>query len=144
MCNHTQRECSVTGFHCASADVDAVSAAAGLSAIAGAHIWTGTRHCPADQAPQAICHQVPKPLPPLQLVPAALNELSMPGAKCVRIAFACMLIKPHQPPLYFPPPQRVRRGADAERYGLQGMIIIIIIIIIIISLHCCCCSCSGL
>jgi hypothetical protein len=31
------------------------------------------------------------------------------------------------------PPQRVRRGADAERYGLQGMIIIIIIIIIIIN-----------
>jgi hypothetical protein len=26
----------------------------------------------------------------------------------------------------FPPPQRVRRGADAERYGLQGLIIAII------------------
>jgi hypothetical protein len=26
--------------------------------------------------------------------------------------------------LYFPPPQWVRRGADAVRYGLQGLIII--------------------
>jgi hypothetical protein len=26
--------------------------------------------------------------------------------------------------VYFPPPQWVRRGADAVRYGLQGLIII--------------------
>jgi hypothetical protein len=30
--------------------------------------------------------------------------------------------------------ERVRRGADAERYGLQGMLIIIVIIIIITNL----------
>jgi hypothetical protein len=29
------------------------------------------------------------------------------------------------PAVYFPPPQWVRRGADAVRYGLQGLIIII-------------------
>jgi hypothetical protein len=34
-----------------------------------------------------------------------------------------VVVQGHQP--WFPPPQWVRRGADAVRYGLQGLIIII-------------------
>jgi hypothetical protein len=43
---------------------------------------------------------------------------SLEGKACQPLVTRCEF--------YFPPPQRVRRGADAERYGLQGMIIIII------------------